>query len=438
MNEVSIEVNGLGKRYRIGVAEPEPDSLPKALLHLLGAPFNYLRSTLSKPSESEILWALRDVSFSVRRGEVLGVIGGNGAGKSTLLKLLSRVTSPTEGRFSLRGRVGSLLEVGTGFHPDLTGRENVYLNGAILGMTQAEVRGKFDEIVAFAGLDRFIDTPVKRYSSGMYVRLGFAVAAHLEPEIMILDEVLAVGDAAFQARCAERMQSAAHSGATILLVSHRNSTISGLCERAIWMDKGRVRLEGECLTVLDGYLESVREQASLTAEEAGVRARLRTIRMHSGDGVSTSFFQPGKDLHLEAELSIRDEVRRPYLWFTIIGASGPMFGASMYMDDFRPEVLSGEQTIRCVFPAPPFVPGHSYSVRFGLNEQDAVTQLIAPGEVAHFNVTGDASDVGFEAETAGQFLPKFPPLLLPYRWELPGGRIGEFGRLGPTAPRKPR
>ena len=202
----------------------------------------------------EEFWALKDVSFEVRRGEVLGIIGRNGAGKCTLLKILSRITEPTAGRVTINGRVASLLEVGTGFHPELTGRENIYLNGAILGMTRAEIRKKFDEIVAFAEIEKFLDTPVKRYSSGMYVRLAFAVAAHLEPEILIVDEVLAVGDAEFQKKCLGKMDEVAGGGRTVLFVSHTMGVITKLCGKALWLDRGAVRECGTPQAVVGQYL----------------------------------------------------------------------------------------------------------------------------------------------------------------------------------------
>ena len=214
----------------------------------------------------EDFWALKDVSFEVKQGEVIGIVGRNGAGKSTLLKILSRITDPSEGRVLLRGRVASLLEVGTGFHPELTGRENIFLNGAILGMTQREIRRKFDEIVEFAEIDKFLDTPVKRYSSGMYVRLAFAVAAHLEPEILIVDEVLAVGDTAFQEKCIGKMNSAAESeGRTVLFVSHNMAAISHLCTPAILIQSGRVSNDGPPEMVIGGYLSDARAESRISS-----------------------------------------------------------------------------------------------------------------------------------------------------------------------------
>jgi len=260
MTDVVIQVEHLSKRYRIGRAQQRHDTL-RDLIVDLGTRMAH-RLTRKTPSDThdappeDFIWALKDVSFEVRRGEVLGIIGRNGAGKSTLLKILSRITEPTEGRAIVRGRVGSLLEVGTGFHPELTGRENIYLNGAILGMRKAEIDRKFDEIVAFAGIERFLDTPVKRYSSGMYVRLAFAVAAHLEPEILLVDEVLAVGDAAFQKKCLGKMGQVAGEGRTVLFVSHNMAAVQHLCRRVVRLDKGAVRDIGDPESVITLYLET--------------------------------------------------------------------------------------------------------------------------------------------------------------------------------------
>src|SRR3989449_5542367 len=260
MGDIAIRVENLGKRYRIG-QRLRYQTFRDALSGVLSAPFRGVHSYLSgqRPSEchhesDDVIWALKDVSFDVKYGEVIGVIGRNGAGKSTLLKILSRITKPTEGCAEIHGRVGSLMEVGTGFHPDLTGRENIYLNGAILGITKRDIGRKFDEIVAFAELDKFIDTPVKHYSTGMYMRLAFAVAAHLESEILLVDEVLAVGDAAFQKKCMGKMREVGQGGRTILFVSHNMSAITRLCPRAILLDGGRVIQDGPSHWVVSTYL----------------------------------------------------------------------------------------------------------------------------------------------------------------------------------------
>ncbi len=249
MSDLAIRVQELGKQYRSGGRAPAA-TLREALYDALRAPWR------RQPERHRDFWALQDVSFEVRRSEVLGVIGPNGAGKSTLLRILSRITEPTRGRVEMRGRVGSLLEVGTGFHPELSGRENVYLNGAILGMRRREIAARFDEIVAFAELEQFIDMPVKRYSTGMYLRLAFAVAAHLEPEILLVDEVLAVGDARFQRRCLGKMDEVARAGRAVLLVSHNMAAIANLCHQALVLEQGRVVYQGDAQTAVLRYLQT--------------------------------------------------------------------------------------------------------------------------------------------------------------------------------------
>lgn len=254
-----IKVENLSKLYRLGVADAMHDSLGGAIGAALKAPFKNLRKLQSlsdfKDKEDEsVLWALRDLTFEVREGEVLGVVGKNGAGKSTLLKLLSRITLPSSGSIEISGRVVSLLEVGTGFHKELSGRENIYMNGTILGMTRKEIDSKFDEIVDFSGIERFIDTPVKRYSSGMQVRLAFSVAAHLEPEIMIIDEVLAVGDADFQKRCLGKMKDVSQQGRTVLFVSHNMQAVQSLCTRCIMLEHGQLVMDGPTDAVINHYL----------------------------------------------------------------------------------------------------------------------------------------------------------------------------------------
>ena len=254
MGENAIEVRGISKQYRLGAASGDRQYSYKSLRDVLAAiPARLFgRNRTNKP---RTFWALKDISFDVAEGEVVGLIGRNGAGKSTFLKVLSRVTDPTEGRILLRGRIGSLLEVGTGFHPELTGRENIFLNGAILGMRRAEIARQFDEIVAFAEVEKFIDTAVKHYSSGMYLRLAFAVAAHLEPEILLVDEVLAVGDAAFQKKCLGKMGDVAKQGRTVIFVSHNMTALRALCTRAVWLNEGKTMEDGPAETVVNHYLQ---------------------------------------------------------------------------------------------------------------------------------------------------------------------------------------
>ena len=254
MGKNAIEVNGIGKRYRLGAAGGDRAYSYKSLRDILAeVPRKLLRRHEAKAPPT--FWALKDISFDVAEGEVVGLIGRNGAGKSTFLKVLSRVTDPTEGRILLHGRIGSLLEVGTGFHPELTGRENIFLNGAILGMRRAEIVRHFDAIVAFAEVEKFIDTPVKHYSSGMYLRLAFAVAAHLEPEILLVDEVLAVGDAAFQKKCLGKMADISQQGRTVVFVSHNMTALRSLCTRAVWLNEGKVMEDGPAGAVVDHYLQ---------------------------------------------------------------------------------------------------------------------------------------------------------------------------------------
>jgi len=269
MSDVAIRIENLGKMYRIGGPQERYRTLRDSLIDTVSAPFKRAQSLLRGQAYGaaglhEEIWALKDVSFEVKHGEVVGIIGRNGAGKSTLLKVLSRITEPTKGVVDIFGRVGALLEVGTGFHTDLTGRENIYLNGAILGMSREEIDRKFDEIVDFSGVERFIDTPVKHYSSGMGLRLGFAVAAHLEPEILIVDEVLAVGDAQFQKKCLGKMSDVASEGRTVLFVSHNMSAVEHLCPCTIWLDSGTVRDKGPSYAIVTDYLTSSMQGTLIT------------------------------------------------------------------------------------------------------------------------------------------------------------------------------
>jgi lipopolysaccharide transport system ATP-binding protein len=315
-----ISVEKLSKAYRIGVKDEVPDTLVGAARSLARAPLANLRrlqrldTTGSDGDAEDTLWALRDVSFEIQEGEVVGVIGRNGAGKSTLLKILSRITEPTSGRAIIRGRVSSLLEVGTGFHPELTGRENIYMNGTILGMRKKEIDRKFDQIVDFSGVEKFLDTPVKRYSSGMSVRLAFAVAAHLEPEILIIDEVLAVGDAEFQKKCLGKMQDVASSGRTVLFVSHNLAAVEALCHSAVLLEYGQLVHQGQSRTTIRRYLNSTgcTSTASVLCNDhpnrrSGMRSVIKQISLRNSEGLPCFEIPCGAGLTIELDADLPDE-----------------------------------------------------------------------------------------------------------------------------------
>lgn len=315
MTDNAILVDGLSKLYRIGRKKRSYQTLRDTIADTFSEPFRRAAGLLRGQSAAAVeadenIWALKDVSFEIKKGEVVGFIGSNGAGKSTLLKVLSRITEPTEGFAEIHGRVGSLLEVGTGFHPELTGRENVYLNGAILGMKRAEINRKFDEIVAFSEVEKFIDTPVKHYSSGMYLRLAFAVAAHLEPEILIVDEVLAVGDASFQKKCQEKMRDVAKEGRTVLFVSHNMYAIKRLCERAIMLTGGRVMKDGPAQHVVSAYLNAGRDTTAqrlwpdISKAPGNEVVRLLSVKVKTEDGVVSEVVDIRRPVGIEMEYEV--------------------------------------------------------------------------------------------------------------------------------------
>ncbi|KAB8317524.1 ABC transporter ATP-binding protein [Tolypothrix campylonemoides VB511288] len=309
MSDTVIRVENLGKKYIINHQQERYTALrdvianrAQSLLTILN-PLTQKSKNQAKNSREEF-WALKDVSFEIKQGDRVGIIGRNGAGKSTLLKILSRITEPTTGRISIKGRVASLLEVGTGFHPELTGRENIYLNGAILGMSKAEIQRKFDEIVDFAEVEKFLDTPVKRYSSGMYVRLAFAVAAHLEPEILVVDEVLAVGDAQFQNKCLGKMEEVGKQGRTVLFVSHNMATINSLCEKAIWLSNGSVKMEGKTEQITNQYLIQGSDRSGevvLNDDSSNKIFWFKRLSLLDSKGKITSVFDVKKPIIIELE-----------------------------------------------------------------------------------------------------------------------------------------
>ncbi len=332
MNDRVIQVTGVGKQYQLGAIGRRHDTFRGQLAEVIRMPFRTMRAALvdgneraSEPDKTDF-WALRDVSFEIQRGEVTGIVGRNGAGKSTLLKILSRITDPTTGRLEINGRVGSLLEVGTGFHPELTGRDNIFLNGAILGMTRAEIARQFDEIVAFSEVERFIDTPVKHYSSGMYLRLAFAVAAHLQTEILVVDEVLAVGDAAFQQKCMRKMNASSREGRTVLFVSHNMGALARLCHSAIWLEGGAVREIGPVAKILAGYQATHLTVNALwenkTFPKAGSRFSFRHISVSREDGDTVGVFAGDEPVHVNIRYTVHSPLNGCQVGVRINNAEG--------------------------------------------------------------------------------------------------------------------
>ena len=393
-SDVAIRCEGLSKRYRIGKQE-RYKALRDVITDAAAAPFRRFRSVTQDGNnnpQSDHVWALDDVSFEVKPGEVVGIIGSNGAGKSTLLKILSRITKPTRGHAEIHGSVGSLLEVGTGFHPELTGRENIYLNAAILGMRKLEVERKFDEIVAFAEVEKFIDTPVKRYSSGMQVRLAFAVAAHMETEILLVDEVLAVGDAQFQKKCLGRMGTVGEEGKTVLLVSHNMAAIQSISKRALFLDKGSVLSDGDSSLAIGSYLDHFSADAAALTDlkthpyrQSGCQPIFSSVRIFNSAGEPTTSVFTGDDLIIDFELLPPSPITEPTLGIGIDNAMGlRVFSVATYFSQFRWPILDRPVRVRCVVPSVSLLPGrYVMSLSVGNNYNylmDAISQA------AFFNV----------------------------------------------------
>lgn len=354
MTDIAIRAEHLAKQYKIGAMTSRHDTLRDQLVDSLRS---LLRRNGQFSRSKEVIWALKDVSFEIKQGEIVGIIGRNGAGKSTLLKILSRITEPTEGHAKIYGRVGSLLEVGTGFHQELTGRENVYLNGAIYGMTKVEVERKFDQIAAFAEVEQFLDTPVKHYSSGMYMRLAFAVAAHLDPDILLIDEVLSVGDLAFQRKCMEHAKSLQKRNATVIFVSHNMFAVTAICNRVIYISDGQIHFDGPPEEVIQLY-EKETQLAPLPGAKGNGRANpsenpisITSIGLFDESGKSSRVFDYGDRMRMRLTFEVPDKIRNPNFVIAFIRSDNvACCNYNTAMDGFPIPSLSGEGTIEVLTP----------------------------------------------------------------------------------------
>jgi lipopolysaccharide transport system ATP-binding protein len=418
MSQTVIHAEGLGKRYRIGQRERYL-ALRDVLANSLKAPWRLLGAAARNSSnhQPQHIWALKDVSFDVGEGEVVGIIGRNGAGKTTLLKILARVTRPTEGYAEIRGRMGSLLEVGTGFHPELTGRENTYLSGAILGMSKREIERKFDEIVAFAEVEKFIDTPLKHYSSGMQVRLAFAVAAHLEPEILLVDEVLAVGDAAFQKKCLGKMSDVAKAGRTILFVSHNMGAIGHLCQRAILIQDGRLKMDGPARDVIGVYLlEGADMQAEhrwdpIESAPGDDLVKLRAVRILTEKGAASTTLFFHESFRIQLEYTVGRPMENLWLGIHIMTLEGIVVfsGVHHHKDGGAQGEFPRTYISECTVPARVLNQGQ-YNIRVG-SEIPHVT-------IPFFEENALQFEVSLSGETIRGYWNSLPGLVsMPLEWE---------------------
>ncbi len=392
----AIRAENLSKRYRIG-ANPTGDlNLTESVKRIVRGTFSKVRSLVRADAleDENSFWAVKDISFEVPRGEAIGVIGRNGAGKSTLFKLLSRITEPTHGRLELRGRMGSLLEVGTGFHPELSGRENIYMNGSILGMARREINSKFEQIVEFSEVGKFLDTPVKRYSSGMYVRLAFAVVAHLEPEILVIDEVLAVGDASFQKRCIDRMIQLAQSGKTILFVSHNMQQIPRLCQRALMLERGQMVEIGPAGAVTQSYMDRLLTDArtsdlSNKSRSGDGRARFSRAGLVDADGRPLSVFTTGDDLILRMDIDAKATIPDVDVQVIVQNLYGTRVVTGWSREvGFPISLREGTQTVECRLKGVGLRPGHAIMLNLMVATANG-TILDSVDNAVVYDVVGD-------------------------------------------------
>lgn len=411
-----LRFNHVTKKYRIG----QPDRSLRGLL----TRFRLSRagSPANANSNTDSLLAMNDVNFEVRKGDILGVVGHNGAGKTTLLKLLSRVTYPTSGEITVDGRVSALIELGAGFHPDLTGRENIYLNGVILGLTRQEMRRKFQHIVEFAELEKFIDTPVKRYSSGMYARLGFSVAAHADPDVFLIDEVLGVGDMAFQKKCYNFLHSFVSQGRTAVFVSHNVYVIEQLCNRLLWLDAGQVRMYGTPRDVLPRYFDSMesnllRTQATTAPDDDVVR--IVSVAIVDDVGQERDTFSPGESVSVEITYDAKRSVERPHFCVAVLGTGSnqSLFAANMLIDGEAPPTIEGTGAIRCRFESVPLMP-RTYEVWGEVWGSDGAEVLVRWQMIAAFRVVdGETVKTSNTPVSAISRMRIGAPIRVDYQWQ---------------------
>ncbi len=436
MSNIVIKFENISKQYRlgkIGTGTLSHDLKRWWTVNIRGREDPYLKigqiNDRATKAIGEYVWALKNIFLEVKQGEVLGIIGKNGAGKSTLLKILSRVTTPTTGRITAKGRIASLLEVGTGFHPEMTGRENIYMNGSILGMTKSEINRKMDEIVDFSGVEKYVDTPVKRYSSGMTVRLGFAIAAHLEPEILVIDEVLAVGDAEFQKKAIGKMQNVSRSeGRTVLFVSHNMGAVKGLCNRALLLKNGEKYQEGDVQKITSLYLQGdagINGEFEIGRLSSSEEVVLTKVQFKNGIDQITNEFQIGDDLKIELYYSTIKQIESPFFWISIESQFGALFAANSLIDGIRPKFIKGEGKITCVFSKLLLYP-QTYTVWAGVRDSDGHTNLTQQKEIGFFNIISKVSDMGLNGILAEVLAPNSSPMVIPYRWIFDDDETHEF------------
>jgi lipopolysaccharide transport system ATP-binding protein len=414
----AITFDYVTKQYRIGAGR---SSLRETIYELP----NRLLRKVDRKDDDQYFFALKDVSFEINKGEAFGIIGPNGAGKTTTLKLLSNITKPTAGRIEVEGRMSALIELGAGFHPDLTGRENIFLNGTILGLSRKEIAARFDDIVAFAEMEKFIDMPVKRYSSGMYARLGFAVAAHVDPEVLLVDEVLSVGDEAFQLKCRDFIHSFVNSGRTSVFVSHNLYAVEQLCDRVMWLDSGEIVDLGKPSKILRAYMdETDRRMTSSMKQQAGYegdRLRIASINVKNANGSEMDTFKTGDDIVITLNYESNREIEQPHfiVWISEARNNMPVFAANMILDNYEMPSIKGQGSLTCHFKNVPIMP-RAYSIWVEVYGKDRSQILYKWRVVGGFRVLdsgGIASPNGNEEKGQVRFRRAHGILQVPYEWK---------------------